>query len=299
MHQLSKLLITQFINSLKMKNKKPKLGCYVEMHYPNYLLGSVNDAINFGANCFMFYTRSPCNFQFVPSLKIIKIEEFKNKLKLANININDVIIHAPYAMNLASDDLYKRLMAKNVLENEIKRAKQIGVNLLIIHPGNNANIDLGCKYIAQAINKINQENKDVTICLETMSGKGTEIGSNFNELKKIINLIENKNLIGVCLDTCHLNDSGIDVSKIDMILTNFANKIGLNFLKVIHLNDSLNFIGTKKDRHANIDKGTIGKKTLQKWLYHPLLSTIPKILESPYVDKKPIYKNEIKLLLAK
>lgn len=140
---------------------------------------------------------------------------------------------------------------------------------------------------------------NVIICLETMAGKGNEIGANFIEIKTIIDLIINKNKIGVCLDTCHLNDSGIDVSNPNKILVDFDKVVGLNYLKLVHINDSLNFIGSKKDRHANIGKGTIGLEKLKKWVHNPILVSIPKFLETPYINDKPIYKDEIKLLLDK
>ena len=140
---------------------------------------------------------------------------------------------------------------------------------------------------------------NVTICLETMAGKGNEIGVNFIEIKSIINLIVNKDKIGVCLDTCHLNDSGIDVSNPNKILADFDKIVGLNYLKLVHINDSLNFIGSKKDRHANIGKGTIGLENLKKWVHNPILTSIPKFLETPYINDKSIYKDEIKLLLSK
>ena len=290
----------QSINSLKMKNnqQKNKLGCFVKMLPPNYLLNSLNEALSYNANCFMFYTGSPQSSYRVP-ITNLKINEFKITLKKTKIDINDLAIHCPYIMNLANDDVTKRNWSKSLLLNEIKRAEAIGINFVILHPGNNKNKLLGSKYIANAINEINKNNKNVTICLETMAGKGNEIGTNFIEIKSIIDLIYNKNRIGVCLDTCHLNDSGFDVSNPNKILIDFDKIIGLNYLKLIHINDSLNIIGAKKDRHANIGKGTIGLQNLKKWIHNPTLFKIPKFLETPYINGKPHYKEEIELLLTK
>lgn len=300
MVQLNKSHTIQFINSLKMKNsqQKNKLGCFVKMLPPNYLLSSLEEAISYNANCFMFYTGSPQSSYRVPIDKL-KITEFKNALKNSKIDINDLAIHCPYIMNLANDDIMKQNSAKALLLNEIKRANAIGINFVVLHPGNNKNKLRGCEYIANAINEINKNNDNVVICLETMAGKGNEIGTNFVELRSIINLIHDKNKIGICFDTCHLNDSGVDVSNPNKILTDFDKIIGLNYLKLIHINDSLNIIGAKKDRHANIGKGTIGLENLKKWIHNPILISIPKILETPYVNNKSIYKEEIELLLSK
>ncbi len=265
---------------------------------PNYLLSSLDEALSYDANCFMFYTGSPQSSYRVP-INNLKIREFKIALNDAKININDLAIHCPYIMNLANDDIAKRNWAKNLLLNEIKRADAIGINFIVLHPGNNKNKLLGCKYIANAINEINKNNSNVVICLETMAGKGNEIGANFIEIKSIIDLIRDKSKIGVCLDTCHLNDSGIDISNPHKVLTDFDKIIGLNYLKLIHINDSLNTVGAKKDRHANVGKGTIGLENLKKWIHNPILISIPKFLETPYVNNKSIYKEEIKLLLTK
>ena len=278
--------------------QKNKLGCFVKVLPPNYLLSSLEEALSYDANCFMFYTGSPQSSYRVP-IDNLKINEFKIALKKAKININDLAIHCPYIMNLANDDVTKRNWAKILLSNEIKRANAIGINLVVLHPGNNRNKSLGCKYIADAINEINENNMNVIICLETMAGKGNEIGANFTGIKKIIDLIADKNKIGVCLDTCHLNDSGIDVSNPDKILATFDKTINLKYLKLLHINDSLNFIGSKKDRHANIGKGTIGLEILKKWVHNPTLISIPKFLETPYIDNKSVYKEEIKLFLSK
>jgi deoxyribonuclease-4 len=163
-------------------------------------------------------------------------------------------------MNIGTNDKRKSHISMSILNNEVNRTSAIKARYLIIHPGNATDTtkEQAIKNIASSINSINKKNNDVCICLETMSGKGNEIGSTFNEIKQIIDLIENKHLIGVCLDTCHINDAGYDVAKVDDILNEFEKVIGLKYLKVIHLNDSKNIKGAKKDRHENIGYGTIG-----------------------------------------
>ncbi len=261
---------------------------------PDYLVGSLNEALSQDANCFMVYTGSPQSIYRSPIDKLF-VKEFKEGLDKANINIKDVIIHAPYLINLANPDIKKRKFALSFFQQELDRVKAIGAKYLVLHPGSNENKQEGIELIAQALNEI--KNDDIVVCLETMTGKGNEIGSKFEELNEIIKLVKNKSLIGVCLDTCHINDSGYDVADINGTLDLFDKQIGLKYLKVIHINDSLNQRGIKKDRHANIGEGTIGLKTLQKWANHPKLESICKILETPW--EEDIYKKEIKLLRGK
>lgn len=275
-----------------------KIGCHVRMSAPDYLLGSVNAAIEFGANAFMIYTGAPQNFKRV-DLKLLKINEFKQKMNENNLALEDVIVHAPYVMNLATNDLIKHKTSIELLALEIYRANQIGLKYFVLHPGNNIDVQKGIQQIAYAINFINKTNKNVVICLETMSGKGNEIGRNFLELKQIIDLVIQKDLIGVCLDTCHINDAGYDVKNVKEIIENFNQQIGIKFLKVIHLNDSKNIKGAKKDRHENIGMGTIGLETLKAWVNCPDILNLPKILETPYIDDLPPYKQEIELLRNK
>lgn len=273
-----------------------KLGCHVSMAGPDYLVGSLEEALSQDANCFMIYTGSPQSIARSPIDKLL-IPEFKQELKKANIDIKDVIIHAPYIINLANEEPKKRKFATNFFQQEIARVNEIGAKFLILHPGSNKNHELGIKLIAEGINLANQKNKDVVICLETMVGKGNEIGSTFKELNDIISQIKDKKLVGVCLDTCHIHDSGMDASDINGVLKQFDEQIGMNYLKVIHVNDSLNEKDAKKDRHANIGEGKIGLKTLRGWVNHPKLDHICKILETPW--EEDIYKKEIHLLRGK
>jgi len=273
-----------------------KMGCHVSMSAPDYLLGSCNEAVSQDANCFMVYTGSPQSIARQP-IANLKVKELHEACKQAGIELKDVIVHSPYIVNLANSDAKKHHFASSFLAQEVKRVEDIGAKYLVLHPGSNPDKQAGIELIAEAINKINSKNKTVVICLETMAGKGNEIGSKFEELKEIIKLVDDKHLIGVCLDTCHINDSGYDVADVNKVLKEFDDKVGLNYLKVIHVNDSLNKCEAHKDRHANIGEGTIGLKTLQAWVNHPKLKDICKILETPWSED--IYKKEIHMLLGK
>ncbi|MCQ3907680.1 MAG: deoxyribonuclease IV [Mycoplasmoidaceae bacterium] len=240
-----------------------KLGCHVNMCAPDYLLGSLEMANSQDANCFMIYTGSPQSIARQPISKL-KVEQLHKALKEQHIPVEDVIVHAPYIINCANSDGKKRGFAKSFLKQEVDRVYQIGAKYLVLHPGSNANKEEGCKHIADAINYVNQSNKHVIICLETMAGKGNEIGSKFEELKEIIKQVENKSLVGVCLDTCHISDAGYDIKDPSATLKIFDDIVGLKYLKVIHINDSMNKQGAHKDRHANIGEGEIGLKTLKE-----------------------------------
>ena len=273
------------------------LGSHIGMHSPEYLLGSAKEAISYGCNCFMIYTGAPQNAKRI-DLKFLKIKEYQDYLKQYNIDLANVIVHAPYIVNLATNDSKKSYTAKSILLNELNRTKAIGSKYIVLHPGYATTCDrpTSIKNIANAINELNTKCPGVVICLETMAGKGSEIAKDFNEIAEIIKLVNDKKLVGVCFDTCHVNDSGLDVSKIDGVLNEFDKVIGLNYLKVIHLNDSMNDVGAHKDRHENIGYGKIGFETLHKWVIHPKLENIPKILETPCIGDTCIYKEEIEML---
>jgi deoxyribonuclease-4 len=233
------------------------------MSKPDYLLGSVKEALSYGSTCFMFYTGAPQSTLRAP-LSTLHIKEYQELLKQNNIDINNLVVHAPYIINIGTTNHAKHAVATSILKTEVYRTKECGCQYLVLHPGSatDGSREEAIKQIAIGINEINKINKDVVICLETMSGKGTEIGKSFEELSSIIKLVENKKLVGVCLDTCHINDAGIDVHNVDNVLKMFDDDIGLSYLKVIHLNDSKNGMGEHKDRHENIGYGTLGFKTL-------------------------------------
>lgn len=275
------------------------LGCYVAMRSPNYLLGSVKLALSYNANAMMFYTGPPQNMRRKP-LDQLKIKEFRKELLRNDFSIDNVVVHAPYIINLANSvNTATYELAKTCLKNEIERAEEIGAKYIVVHPGNSVGADskLALKYIIDALNEILHPQQKIKIALETMSGKGTELGFNFMQLQTIISGIKYRNLVGVCWDTCHLNDAGYDlVNNLEEIISEFETMIGLEKLFVIHLNDSKNIKGSHKDRHANIGYGKIGFEALCNILYHPKLKDIIKILETPLVNKEPPYKEEIAML---
>ncbi len=274
------------------------IGSHVSFTKDEQLLGSVKETLLYGANTFMFYTGAPQNTQRVAidnnlTSKAIKLMEENH------INIKNVVVHAPYIINLANSSNFD--FNVKFLKEEINRVESLGVNKLVLHPGSHVGlgIDVGIQNIIDSINLVISDNTNVVICLETMAGKGTELGRNFDEIKKIIDGVKLKDKIGVCMDTCHLNDAGYDLNNFDNILEEFDKKIGLKYLKVIHINDSKNVLGSHKDRHENIGIGKIGFDVLLKIIYNDKLKEIPKILETPYVDKKAPYKYEIQMIRNK
>jgi deoxyribonuclease-4 len=226
-------------------------------------------------------------------------------MKENNIDINNLVVHAPYIVNLAGSG-EKLDFAIRFLKEEIKRVEELGIKKLVLHPGSHVKLtrEEGINNIIKALNIIVEENSKVDILLETMAGKGTEIGINFEELKTIIDGVKYNEHVKVCLDTCHINDAGYLISEFDSVLKEFDKVIGLEKLACIHVNDSINEIGAKKDRHANFGQGTLGFDNLIHVIYHPLLKDVPKILETPYVtlndDSKerlyPPYKFEIEMI---
>jgi len=280
------------------------LGSHVSFDSKEQLLRSVKEAISYGANTFMFYTGAPQNTN-----RCIINDELTYKayelMKENNINLEKVISHAPYIVNLANDlDPSKYDFSINFLKNEVSRLESLGIKYLVLHPGSSVGLERNhaINNIVVGLNKILYPGCPVTILLETMAGKGTEIGINLSEIKTIIDGVELKENIGVCLDTCHLNDSGIDISKFDEFLNNFDEIIGIDKIKCVHINDSKNNIGEHKDRHENFGIGTIGFDNLINVIYNERLESVPKILETPYVGKKkeyPPYKHEIEMIKNK
>ena len=276
------------------------IGSHVGFNKSSQLLGSLEEALSYGSNTFMFYTGAPQNTSRYPiddNLTYLALE----KMKELNIDYSKVIVHAPYIVNLANRlDNDKYNFAINFLTQEVERCNQLGIVNLVLHPGSHVGqgVNVGIENIINGLNQI-LDKGNVTILLETMAGKGTEIGRNFDELKQIIDGVLEKNKIGVCMDTCHLHDSGYDVSNFDKILDEFDTKIGLKYLKCIHINDSKNICGAKKDRHDNIGSGEIGFDNLIKIIYNPRIENIPKILETPYINDKAPYKEEITMIKNK
>ena len=287
-------------------NNELILGSHVGFNGTNQLLGSVKEALSYGANTFMFYTGAPQNTKRNPIKKELTTEAYK-LMKENNIDLSKVIIHAPYIVNLGNLENFD--FSVNFLKGEISRAYELGIKNVVLHPGASVSYtkDESIKSIIDGLNIILNNDMDVTICLETMAGKGTEIGRDIEELKTIIDGVKFKNKIGICLDTCHLSDSGVDLTKFNEYLDEFAKEIGLHYIKCLHINDSKNEIGSHKDRHENIGLGTIGFNTLINIIYDERFMSIPKILETPYVtiddETKekiyPPYKYEITMIRNK
>lgn len=277
------------------------IGSHVGYKKDSGLVGSVKEALSYNANTFMFYTGAPQNTKRLP-IDLEKVKEADQLMKDNKIAKENVIVHAPYIINLATDDLVKREFSCDFLKEEIKRVETLGFSYLVLHPGSHvgAGTDKGIQNIADSLNKIIDKDTKVVILLETMAGKGTEVGKNFEELESIISKIKQRENIGVCLDTCHINDAGYDLNYFDKVLDSFDKIIGLDKLKCIHVNDSKNIMGAHKDRHENIGYGHIGFDNLINIIYNKRLDNIPKILETPYIDKTyPPYKYEIEMIRTK
>lgn len=276
------------------------IGSHVSFDKENQLVKSVKEAISYQANTFMFYTGAPQNTNR-SKINLDKTKEAKEMMEENNINIDNVIVHAPYIINLAN---YNNLdFGISFLKEELARCEELGIKKIVLHPGSHVGVGIeeGIHNIILGLNSVlDNSHTNVKILLETMAGKGTEIGSNFTELKQIIDGVNKKELIGICLDTCHLNDAGYDLSNFDSILDEIDEKIGLDKIGCIHINDSKNIRAAHKDRHENIGIGTIAFDNLIKIIYHEKLENIPKILETPYVDHTyPPYKVEIEMIRNK
>lgn len=282
------------------------IGSHVSFNNKDQLLGAVKEAVSYGSNTFMFYTGAPQNTRRGEINDFMTLEAYK-LMKENNIELDKVIVHAPYIVNLANPDNME--FSINFLTNEVERCNLLGMKYLVLHPGSSVNVsrEEGIANIIKGLNAILTNNNNICICLETMAGKGNELGRNFLELKEIIDGVNFKDSIGVCMDTCHLFDSGIDITDFDKVLDDFDKQIGLNYLKCIHINDSKNIFSSHKDRHENIGYGNIGFDILIKIIYNERIKNIPKILETPYVGKTdddkeriyPPYKYEIEMIRNK
>lgn len=277
------------------------IGSHVGYKKDSGLVGSVKEALSYKANTFMFYTGAPQN-TVRSNIDIDNVKEANKLMEENNINKDTVIVHAPYIINLANGDESKFNFSCNFLTEELKRVNTLGMKYLVLHPGSHVGlgVDIGVSNIIKALNLVlSNDDSNVMILLETMAGKGSEIGRTFEELNKIIKGVLKKDRIGVCFDTCHLNDAGYDLNNFDDILNEFDRVIGIDKIKCIHINDSKNPLESHKDRHENIGKGTIGLDTLIKVINNPKLKDVPKILETPYIEGVAPYKEEIALIKSK
>ena len=275
----------------------------------NQLLGATEEAISYGSNTFMFYTGAPTN-TVRKDIEKKYTEEAINLMQANNIDIKNVVCHAPYIVNLGNasyPDKYN--FSKDFIKKELTRCDEMGITKMVLHPGNAIGItpEEGLNNIAEALNYILDGTTKCLILLETMAGKGTECGRTTEELAYIINKVDRKEQIGVCLDTCHLNDSGYNIKEFDKYLDEFDSLIGIDKIKCVHINDSKNDQGSHKDRHANFGIGSLGFDTLINVIYNERLTNVPKILETPYIgdtdDSKeriyPPYKYEIEMIRNK
>lgn len=275
------------------------IGSHVSMSGKDMLLGSIKEALSYNATTFMFYTGAPQSTKRKPTDQL-KIEEAKQLMKENGISIDHVVVHAPYIINLANTvkpETYE--LAESFLKQELQRCEDIGTKILVLHPGSHvgAGEQAGLDSIVHGLNEVLKDTSyQGKIALETMAGKGTELGRTFQQLAYIIEHCDYADKLGVCLDTCHIHDSGYDLHNFDHILQEFDEIIGLERLLAVHLNDSKNIRGARKDRHANIGHGEIGFDILNTICHHEKLKDVPKILETPYIEKKAPYKEEIDML---
>lgn len=277
------------------------IGSHVGFNSKDQLLGSLEESLKYGSNTFMFYTGAPQNTMRSPIDSSI-VEKAKEKMQENNILLSNIIVHAPYIINLANNkEPEKYDFSIRFLKEEVKRCEALGIKYMVLHPGSHVGvgIEAGLQSIIYALNEVNKVNNSVVILLETMAGKGTELGVNFQEIKTIIDGIEDKSKIGVCLDTCHLNDAGYDITDFDKLLDEFDKIIGLSYVHCVHINDSKNIKGAHKDRHENIGYGTLGFDNIINIIYNPRLDDIPKILETPWIGDYPPYKEEIEMIRSK
>ncbi len=262
------------------------LGSHVGFNNKTALVGSVEEALSYNANTFMFYTGPAQSSMRSPINDDNTYEAFKLMLD-NNINPDNVIVHAPYILNLANKDEKKFDFCTDFLKNELNRVKRLGFNKMVLHPGSavNCSREEGLQNIVDGLNIILSNTEDTIILLETMAGKGNELGINIDEIKTILDGVNDKERVCVCLDTCHLNDSGVDINKFDEYLDEFDRVIGIDKIKCVHVNDSMNPISSHKDRHQNIGYGTIGFDALCNVIYNERLNGIPFILETPWVNR--------------
>lgn len=268
------------------------IGCHLSSSGGYLAMGK--EAVRIGANCFQFFTRNPRGGTAKPLNldDVASFEEYRKKNGIVT-----VLAHAPYTMNACAKDGGLREFAKNTMADDISRLEHIEGALYNFHPGSHVGQgeDVGIQYIADMLNAVLYPEQKTVILLETMAGKGSEIGRNFREIRNIIDKVELNEKLGVCLDTCHIFDGGYDiVNDLDSVLNEFDAVIGLDRLKAVHLNDSMNYLGCHKDRHAKIGEGGIGIEAITRIINHPILKNLPFFLETPNdIDG---YEREIGLL---
>ncbi|WP_050180878.1 deoxyribonuclease IV [Domibacillus robiginosus] len=282
-----------------------KIGSHVSMSGKKMLLGASEEAVSYGATTFMVYTGAPQNTRRKP-IEDLNIEAGRRHME--QNGIIDIVVHAPYIINLGNTIKPETFqLGVDFLQMEIERSTAVGASQIVLHPGAHvgAGAEAGLKKIAEGLNEVLQQDQIVQIALETMAGKGTECGRQFEEIAMIMDMVNHNDKLSVCFDTCHTHDAGYPVREdFDGVLDQFDRIIGIDRLKVLHINDSKNERGAGKDRHENIGFGYIGFDALSYIVHHPQLTDIPKILETPYIGedkntKKPPYLQEIAMLRGK
>ena len=275
------------------------IGSHVGMNGPEYYLGSVKEAISYKASTFMFYTGAPQNSYRKP-LGELKIPEGRSLLKEHGFDESKIVVHAPYIINAANPNKPELLeLSIKTIIDELQRTAAFGASMLVLHPGNHlgAGPEKAIEVLGQSLDEVfSKDGTNVKIAIETMAGKGSEIGITFEEVRAIIDKCHYKDRLGVCLDTCHVSDAGYNIHDVEGLLNEFDKVIGLDRLLVVHVNDSKNPQGAHKDRHENLGYGEIGFETLCQIANHPRLKDIPKILETPYINEKAPYSDEIRML---
>lgn len=270
------------------------IGCHLSASDGFLAMGRT--ALSIGANTFQFFTRNPRGSK----AKAIDPADVAAFLALAAENeFGTLVAHAPYTINPCSKDEHTREFARMTLADDLKRMEHLPGNVYNFHPGSHTGqgMETGIGQIAETLNAILTPGLRTTVLLETMSGKGSEVGSRFEELREIIDRVELSDKLGVCLDTCHVSDAGYDIADdLDGVLTEFDRVIGLERLKAVHINDSLNLRGAHKDRHARIGEGCLGAEALGRVVRHPALQGLPFVLETP--NELAGYAREIALLKA-
>lgn len=279
-----------------------KIGSHVSMSGDKMLLGSSEEAVLYGENTFMIYTGAPQNTRR-KAIEKLNIEAGRAHMK--EHGIEEIVVHAPYIINIGNTVKPETFqIGVEFLRKEIDRTEAIGANQIVLHPGAHVGegVEKGLQKIIEGLNEVLTKDDKVQIALETMAGKGSECGYQFDHLAAIIDGVKYNEKLSVCFDTCHTHDAGYDiVNHFDDVLEEFDRIVGLERIKVVHVNDSKNPIGSRKDRHENIGFGHIGFEALNRIVHHPVFSNIPKILETPFVgenktDKYPPYKLEIEML---
>ena len=269
-----------------------KIGCHLSSAKGFLAMGKT--AAEIGANTFQFFTRNPRGGAAKP---IDEADAAAYRAFAAEHGFFPILAHAPYTLNACAADPKLREFAKNTMADDLARLEHFPGSLYNFHPGSHTGqgLETGITQIADTLNAILTPAMHTTVLLETMSGKGTEVGSRFEELREILDRVTLTEQMGVCLDTCHVSDAGYDVAgDLDGVLTEFDRVVGLHRLKALHLNDSLNPVGAHKDRHARIGEGTLGAETFRRIVNHPALRRLPMLLETP--NELPGYAAEIALL---